>query len=248
VAPGTRWARGAGHAMGAVRREDKAHLRTRIGAGGMDYKGYNIAVHEFGHNVEQVFSVTTIDHTLLQGVPNNAFTEALAFVFQARDLELLGLGKRDAQADRLRALESFWTAREIAAVSLVDMQAWHWLYAHPEATPAEFRAALVAISEDVWNRYFAKLLGRRDMALLGIYSHMVSYGLYTPDYTLGHLIAFQVQAHFDAREGPMGAEFERICQLGSITPDTWMRKAVGAPLSAQPLLQAAESAVATLEK
>ena len=41
--------------MGAVRREDRAHLRTRIGAGGMDYKGYNIAIHELGHNVEQVF-------------------------------------------------------------------------------------------------------------------------------------------------------------------------------------------------
>jgi len=40
---------------------------TRVGEDGMDYKGYNIAVHEMGHNVEQVFSVTTIDHTLLQG-------------------------------------------------------------------------------------------------------------------------------------------------------------------------------------
>src|SRR5207302_1211014 len=36
-------ARGAGHALGASRRDDKAHLRTRIGADGMDYKGYNIA-------------------------------------------------------------------------------------------------------------------------------------------------------------------------------------------------------------
>ena len=41
-----------------------------------------------------------IDHTLLQGVPNNAFTEALAFVFQARDLELLGLSKPTAERAR----------------------------------------------------------------------------------------------------------------------------------------------------
>ena len=27
----------------------------------------------------------------------------------------------------------------------------------------------------------------------------------------------------------MGAEFERICQLGNLTPDAWMRQAVGAP-------------------
>ena len=81
-------ARGSGHALQAAMRGDKPHLRTRIGKDGMDYKGYNIAVHEMGHNVEQVFSLYGVDHTLLSGVPNNAFTEALAFVFQARDLEL----------------------------------------------------------------------------------------------------------------------------------------------------------------
>src|SRR6185503_14314280 len=44
--------RGAGHAMPAKRRGDQPHLRTRVEAGGMDYKGYNIAIHELGHNVE----------------------------------------------------------------------------------------------------------------------------------------------------------------------------------------------------
>ena len=46
----------------------------------------------------------------------------------------------------------------------------------------------------------------------------------------------------------MGAEFERICQLGSITPDAWMRQAVGAPLSAEPLLDAAQRALAAAPK
>ena len=55
--------RGAGHAWGAQRRGDKAHLRTRVGADGMDYKGYNIAVHELGHNVEQTFSLNEIATT-----------------------------------------------------------------------------------------------------------------------------------------------------------------------------------------
>ena len=236
-------ARGAGHALGATRRDDKAHLRTRIGPGGMDYKGYNIAIHEMGHNVEQVFSCTTIDHTLLQGVPNTAFTEALAFVFQARDLELLGLGKPSASARELAVLAQFWGAREIAGVALVDMEAWRWLYAHPDATPAAFRQAVVGIAGDVWNRYFASTFGARDVVLLAIYSHMVDAGLYTPDYPLGHLIAFQVEEHFRSQTGPMGPEFERICRLGSITPDAWMRQAVGAPLSAEPLLTAATRAL-----
>jgi hypothetical protein len=49
--------RGAGHAMPAMRRGDKPRLRTRVEKSGMNYKGYNIAIHEMGHNVEQVFSL-----------------------------------------------------------------------------------------------------------------------------------------------------------------------------------------------
>jgi len=236
-------ARGSGHALGATRRDDKAHLRTRVGADGMDYKGYNIAIHEMGHNIEQVFSTTLIDHELLQGVPNTAFTEALAFVFQARDLELLGLKDKDPEAESMASLEEFWAAREIAAVALVDMGSWRWLYDHPKATPAEFREAVVGISKDTWNRYFAPIFKAKDVTLLGIYSHMIDSGLYTPDYPLGHLIAFQVEDHFRKSRESFGAEFERICRLGSITPDAWMKQAVGAPLSAEPLLSSAAAAL-----
>jgi hypothetical protein len=238
--------RGVGHAFGAARRDDNAHLRTRVGQDGMDYKGYHIAVHEMGHNVEQVFSLTTIDHTLLQGVPNTAFTEALAFVFQARDLELLGLGGPGADSEHMGALENFWATREIAAVGLVDMKAWRWLYENPDATPARFREAVAGIAGDVWNRYFAPVFGKRDVSLLAIYSHMIARRLYTPDYPLGHLIAIQIEEHFKKHEGPLGAEFERICKLGAITPDAWMRQAVGAPLSAEPLLKAAARALDAL--
>jgi hypothetical protein len=67
-------ARGSGHAWGASMRDAKTRLRTRVGADGMDYKGYNIAVHEMGHKVEQTISLNDIDHYTLQGVPNTAFT------------------------------------------------------------------------------------------------------------------------------------------------------------------------------
>ena len=86
------------------------------------------------------------------------------------------------------------------------------------------------------------------MTLLAIYSHLVNYELYIPDYAIGHLVAFQVQAHFDSLGKPMGAEFERVCQLGALTPDAWMRAAVGAPLSATPLVEAAESALAKVPR
>jgi oligoendopeptidase F len=171
----------------------------------------------------------------------------MAFLYQARDLKLLGLEGPDPQAEDLRALEEFWATREIAGVALVDMAAWRWLYDNPDATPARFREAVVGIAQDVWNRHFAPVFGKKDAALLAIYSHMVDGALYTPDYPLGHLIAFQVEEHFKESAAPFGEEFERICRLGSITPDAWMRKAVGAPLSAEPLLRAAQRAVGALE-
>ena len=233
--------RGAGHAMGAVRREDQAHLRTRIGASGMDYKGYNIAIHELGHNVEQVFSLNAMDYWWLNGVPNTAFTEALAFVFQNRDLELLGLASKDADSRTMEALDTLWGAAEIGGVALVDMGVWRWMYRHPQATPAELREATLDIARTVWNKYFAPVMGVRDQEILAVYSHMIVYGLYLPDYPIGHLIAFQLAD--ELRQGDFGEQFERVSRQGRLTPDTWMRGAVGQPISAAVLLSETRKAL-----
>jgi hypothetical protein len=234
-------ARGAGHASQALRRQDKAHLRTRVPKGGMDYKGYNVAMHELGHNVEQVFSLNGIDRWPLAGVPNVACTEAFAFLFQHRDLEMLGLRGMDDAAWRQETLAVLWNTYEIAGVSLVDMGVWRWLYGHPEATPAELREAALAIARDVWNRYFAPVFGIRDSEILAIYSHMIVYGLYLPDYAIGHVIAFQIAQRL--RDGDFGAEVERITRQGRLTPDAWVRGAVGEPISARALLGEARQAV-----
>jgi hypothetical protein len=238
-------ARGSGHALQAARRGDKPRLRTRVGKDGMDYKGFNIAIHELGHNVEQVFSLYGVDHTLLQGVPNVAFTEALAFVFQARDLEVLGLGAPDPAARRLAALNDLWATAEIAAVALVDLGVWHWMYDHPRATPAELREATNAIAKDVWNRWWAPRIGVKDSPILAIYSHMVNNQLYLPDYPVGHLIAAQIEEHVDALPAgkTLGDEFERMTVFGAVAPDLWMRNATGEPVSAGPLLRASRRAL-----
>lgn len=239
-------ARGSGHAWGAGMRSEKAHLRTRVEAGGMNYKGYNIAVHELGHNVEQTFSLNDIDHTLLEGVPNTAFTEAIAFVFQARDRELLGLAQPDASAEALQTLSSFWGTFEIGGVALVDMAVWHWMYDNPEATPAELKAATVQISKDIWNEYYAPVFGVRDVVLLGIYSHMIHSFLYLPDYPIGHLIAHQIEQQV-RKTGEVAAEVERMSRIGSIAPDLWMQEATGSPVGAGAMLAATEQALEQLE-
>jgi hypothetical protein len=239
-------ARGSGHAWGAQMRGEKARLRTRVGTDGMDYKGFNIAVHEMGHNVEQTLSLNDIDYVLLEGVPNTAFTEALAFVFQAKDLDLLGLSAPDPQREALSALNTFWSTCEIAAVALVDMAVWHWMYDHPDATPAELRDATVDIAKDVWNRYYAPVFGVEDVVLLGVYSHMIHSFLYLPDYPIGFMIAFQVEAQME-KAGRIGPEFERCAVIGNVTPDMWMVEATGSPVGPQALLAATAEALGTME-
>ena len=228
--------------MPAARREDKPHLRTRIEKDGMNYKGFNIAVHEMGHDVEQTFSLNMVDYTLLQGVPNTAFTEALAFVFQAHDVELLGLVKPDAAGEAMTTLADFWNAYEMSGVALVDMAVWHWMYDHPNATPEQLRDATIQISKDIWNQYYASVFKQRDVVLLGIYSHMISSVLYLPDYPLGRMIAFQIDEQIK-KAGNLGSEFERMAKIGSITPDVWMTIATGVPVGPGPLLRETEQAL-----
>ncbi|MDQ3280057.1 MAG: hypothetical protein M3Q69_01445 [Acidobacteriota bacterium] len=239
-------ARGSGHALGSGRRGDNPHLRTRVGKEGMDYKGFNIAVHEMGHNVEQVFSLKNIDYYTLQGVPNTAFTEALAFVFQNKDLELLGLSSPTPESRALQTLNDFWGTYEIAGVALVDTAMWHWMYDHPDATPEQLKNAVVQISKDVWNRYYAPVFNKRDVVLLGVYAHMVNNFLYLPNYPIGHLIAFQIEEQI-AKNGNLGAEFERMARYGSLPPDMWMKNATRAPVGAAALLHATERALTVVK-
>lgn len=239
-------ARGSGHALGAVMRQAKAHLRTRVEKTGMNYKSYNIAIHELGHNVEQTFSLNSMDFYSLSGVPNTAFTEGLAFVFQGRDLQLLGLQAPDAQAEAMKALNDFWATFEICGVSLVDMRVWHWMYDNPQATPEQLRDAVLQIAKDIWNRFYEPIFQKKDVVLLGIYSHMIDSFLYLPDYPLGHMIAFQLEEHMK-RTGKIGPEFERVARQGRIGPDLWMENATGSPVGPEALLAATERALSTIQ-
>jgi hypothetical protein len=238
-------ARGSGHAWGAQMKSEKAHLRTRVPATGMNYKGYNIAIHEFGHNVEQTISLHDVPNYMINGVPNTAFTEALAFVFQERDLFLLNMTDPNPEKEYLKTLDIFWSLYEIMGVSLVDMKMWQWLYANPNATAVELRDAVLQITKDVWNSYYAPVFGMKDQTILGIYSHMINSPMYLPNYAFGHLIHFQLEEHFKTHE--FAPEVLRIFALGQLTPNEWMKKAVGTPLSNEAILKAAEEAVLNMK-
>ncbi|MBU1219614.1 hypothetical protein KKF34_17850 [Myxococcota bacterium] len=233
--------RGAGHAWGSEMRTDKSHLRTRIGPEGMDYKGYNIAIHELGHNVEQTITLHDVDYYLMKGVPNTAFTEAWAFIFQRRDLELLGKKETDPLRQHLAVLDNFWSSYEIMGVSLVDMKVWRWLYANPNADKTKLKNAVISIAKEVWNLYFAPVFGVKDQTILAIYSHMIDYPLYLPAYPIGHLAEFQIEQHIHGKN--IGTEMTRICSQGRLVPDLWMKGAVNNALSVDPTLKATTEAL-----
>jgi hypothetical protein len=236
-------ARGAGHAWGAQMKGDVAHLRTRVGDKGMDYKGYNIAVHEMGHNVEQTITLYDMDYYMLCGVPNTAFTEAVAFLFQSNDLKLLGRGNpaNKEESDALAALDNCWMAYEIMGVSLVDMYVWQWMYENPDADPKQLKEAVEKIAIEVWNTYYYPVFGVKDSPILAIYSHMITSPLYLANYPVGHLIEFQIEQYVADKK--FADEITRMLVQGKVIPQQWMKGAVGSEISGQPTLIAVQNAL-----
>ena len=234
-------ARGSGHAWGAAMKGQQSHLRTRIPETGMDYKGYNIAIHEFGHNVEQTLSMYDVDYYMLSGVPNTAFTEALAFVFQKRDLELLGIADKNPDKQAMDVLDKIWSMYEICGVSMLDISVWKWMYAHPDATAGQLKEATISLSKEIWNKYYAPVFGVKDETVLAVYSHMISYPLYLSAYAFGQIIEFQLDQYLEGKD--FATEVERIFRQGRLTPNRWMQEATGSPLTVEPMLHAVREVI-----
>lgn len=232
-------ARGSGHAWGAAAKGSLSHLRTRISAKGMDYKGYSIAVHEFGHNIEQTISLYDVDYYMMAGVPNTAITEALAFLFQSRDLNLLGIKDQNPEKQKMETLDAAWQLMEIMGVGMVDMKTWKWLYQNPNATPAQLKESVIRIAIETWNKYFAPVLGVSDSPILAIYSHMINSPLYLANYSYGHIVSFQIEEFLKGKN--FSAEIDRMFSQGRLTPQQWMMGAVGTRISAQPILNAVDA-------
>lgn len=237
--------RSAGHAWTSQAKFEPSRLRTRIAPTGFDYLGYNIACHEFGHNVEQTISIQDVDYYTMARVPSTAFTEALAFVFQKRDLQLLGINAKDEMIDAMNTIDIFWNGYEMMGVSLVDLYTWRWLYENPEATAAQLREQVMAIAVDVWNKYYAPYFGVKDSPILAVYSHMISYPLYLSNYAYGNLVEAQLEEHFEGKN--LGEEVLRIYKGGRLTPNHWMRNATGADVSVDALLKQTAGALDRME-
>lgn len=240
-------AKGSGHAMRPMLEQYGAWLRTNRLKDQLGWDGFDTAMHELGHNLEQLCSTFYAPRPALRNVPNTACTEAFAFLYQGLARRVLGI--EDAQnAQRLADVDAVGTmlsACQIAGPSLVELYAWRWLYAHPQATPEELRSAVLGIARDVWQRFYQQDFGSDPYCILAAYQHMIAHPLYLADYTLGHIISHQIRAHMRGKD--LAAETTRICSLGRFTPDLWMRKAVGSPISVDPLATDAQAALERLK-
>ncbi|MDI3527542.1 MAG: hypothetical protein PWR03_1725, partial [Tenuifilum sp.] len=186
-----------------------------------------------------------VDYYMMHGVPNTAFTEALAFVFQKRDLDVLGMKEENPNKEYLATLDNLWSCYEIMGVSLVDINLWKWLYAHPDATAQEVKEATIKIAKDIWNKYYADVFGSKDEPILAVYSHMIDNPLYLSAYPIGQLIEFQLEKQFKGRS--FANEVERIFSQGRLIPQLWLKHGVGESLSVKPILEASDEALKKLE-
>lgn len=224
--------RSAGHAWPPQADHDLQLLRVRVDRGGCDELNFETYMHELGHCVEGVLTSYEMDYKLLWGVPNTAFTEGFAFTFQDRTDQVLGRQTRPP-SDELTLLR-FWEPLEIGGAALTELRFFHWLYANPDATPGRMMRAIRRIGDQVWREFYARVFGPDGHGLLSVYSHVLWGDLYLAEYPLGHIIAYQISRFLRGRSLPR--EMERMCGLGRIAPEAWMRAAVGEGISVQPLL------------
>ncbi len=238
-------ARGAGHAVPPGLPEYGAWLRTNGKPGALDWDGFEIGMHELGHNIEQLCSVHFVPRPMLRRVPNSACSEAFAFLYQSQARRLAGIideGGAEAAA-REATLRTMLDACQIAGPALVELRAWRWMYAQRETpTPEALRDAVLEFAAEVWQAYYAEYFGPDPYSLLAAYQHMVGYPLYLSNYVLGHVMAEQVRSHVVTRD--LASETVRICGIGNLTPDAWLKRAVGDGLRVDALIEGAVAALA----
>ena len=240
-------ARGSGHAMRPYLGEYDAWLRTNRLKDQLGWDGFDTAMHELGHNLEQLCSTFFVPRVSLRGVPNTACTEAFAFLYQSLGKRVLGI-EDSAEAQRLdheETISATLMACQIAGPSLVELRTWRWIYETGDAVdPAGIRDAQLRNAQEVWAEFFQAHFGNDPYNILAAYQHQVAHPLYLPDYALGRMIGHQIRAYMRGRD--LAEETKRINSIGSLTPDAWMRKAVGGPLSVEPLVRDAAEAIASL--
>ncbi len=236
-------ARGSGHAMRPQLPEYGAWLRTSSLEHEIGWDGFDTAMHELGHTIEQLVSTHFVPRSALRGVPNTACTEAFAFLYQSLGKRVLGITD---EADEQRGfdvdcVQTLASACQIAGPALLELQVWNWIYRHPTESPEALRDEVLRVADQLWREFYLEDFGPDPYHILAAYQHMIAHPLYLPDYPLGHIISHQIRSHLRGKD--LASETRRICSIGRVTPDLWMRRAVGEGMSVAALTRDAAAAL-----
>lgn len=236
-------AKGSGHAMRPQLPEYGAWLRTSSLENELGWDGFDTAMHELGHTLEQLVSTHFVPRPALRGVPNTACTEAFAFLYQSLGKRVLGAASAEDEARTfdVDAVQTLASACQIAGPALLELRVWNWIYRNPGASAHSLRAHVLSVAESLWSEYYRADFGEDPYRILASYQHMIAHPLYLPDYPLGHIISHQVRSHLRSRD--LATETRRICSIGALTPDLWMRRAVGSGIDVAPLVNDAAAAL-----
>jgi len=224
-------------------RGDKALMTTMFSPKGLDYKSYRVAMHELGHVVCAVYSADEADNFILAGVPTNGITEAMAELLAYKNVEGLGLsGSSTGEREHQLSLAVLWYLVEMGGQALTDIETWKWIYANPDATGEEVQKAVLTITGNIWNSYFADVFnGTRDQHILSIYNHYITGSLYLYNYFLGNVIMYQLHNAYGS--AGLAEGLKEACKEGETIPELWMEKAVGGAISLKPVIDASYEAI-----
>jgi len=238
--------RDAGHSTPPALPEYGPWLCTSLQRGRFNFAAYGTAMHELGHAVEQAMSVGRAPRPALKGVPGSCAVESVANVFCDTRFRLVGvkLSTEAIQPLDQMTVETMLGSCQMAGPALVELRTWRWLYGHPDATATELREAVLQIAALVWTEFFETHFGPDPYYLTAAYQHMLGYPLYLANYVISDLALQQMRAYVRGKD--VAAELMRMYTIGRLTPDLWMERAVGAPLSVEPLLRDTERVLAQL--
>ncbi len=238
-------ARANGHAEGAVLKNEKSFLRTNFTDNGLDFGGFQTAMHELGHSVQQTISAQLIDIFPMSSLPNSGLVESAAYLFEFKTWNVIdGLNVDKEGLYNNSILDNFWATYEIAGPALCEMKMWQWMYNKKVFSADELRNATISIAKEVWNSYYAPVFGISDEIMPAVYNHMLNSSLYLSGYTLAHIIHMQIENYLAGKDFP--SEVERIYKLGEIPFDIWMERALQSSLSAKPILNITSKALSNI--
>ncbi len=213
----------------------KTKIRINAKEDQITFAVFNTFMHELGHAVNMILSGEDFCRTVYASQPNYVFSEAFAFLFANKAKKLLEANTENSNDEKVINL---WEDISTYGISLLNIDIWQYMYQNETLTAKELKNFMIARAIEIWNQYYAEIYNHQDSTILASPFHLITYGIYYPSYLYAAIAQAQIEHYI--KDKNFAGEIERMSSLESCTPDLWMEKATGSPLSIDCLLKEAE--------